>query len=131
MDWRVPVASPDVHCLSCPLSQTFAIGRAAVKVRPMSALENPGRFFALAGLLRRRNRRLAAIPEASEPSSHPDGCCCNEPRMRAGTSSRCLSVATSVSRQDREAWLRRIRRSISGFFEGFRSIRDLSGIRSG
>ena len=111
------------HCLAWPVSQSFASGRAAVKVRPSKAPENPRRFFGAAG--RRRNIRLAAIPEAREPSNHEDGCSCREPRMRAGKSSRFLSAVTSDDKQDREAWLRRIRRWISGFSGSFRSIRDL------
>jgi hypothetical protein len=73
------------HFFNKPASHTFTSGRAAVKVRPHKPEENPGCFLTDAGL--RRNIRLAASPETSEPASHDVGFLESECRIREGTSS--------------------------------------------
>ena len=58
---------------NCCVSQTFAIGLAAVKMRPNSVPKiPPPHSLAFAAGLRRKNR-LAAMPDATEPKSQVAG----------------------------------------------------------
>ena len=119
------------HSLSFLVIHTFASGRAAVKVRAKSALENPLGLLLSFGRDLRLKMRLVASPATTEPTSQVAGFCLSESRMRRGNSSFCLKLEYSELRCEREAWLRSISSWILGSSVGFRSIRDLFGIPSG